>query len=113
MERDGLTRVYTVTPDNSWGRVVHPDGGKRLKFREVVSLLKRTDYRCLNRETYKLLPGGEWGECLKNIYDVTGARGKEEFEVNKIDWPSDERYARLAQALEDKAGKKGLTIVCS
>lgn len=117
MEPDGITRVYiTSASKEAW--LMYPEEThheSRLQGSAAQEVLKRADFHAVNIKSFEVNPGryGSRGETISDEWGVFPLPDGEQFDVNRKGWKHSERYSRLAQVLEKRSGKKGLTILVS
>ena len=113
METDGVTRVFVTGGGEPKVRQVWPVREETEITGEMAKIvLERAEFRCVsviysNRGTHKTT------RILWDVYPKNWKTAQELFEVNRKGWTGDQHYSKLAEALERRTGKKGLTIVVS
>ncbi|MBI3443603.1 hypothetical protein HY008_02945 [Candidatus Woesebacteria bacterium] len=106
MERDGITRIYRTVGFIS-ACEVYPQNKpyeERLQGKALEEVSGRADYKCIGIDT---------GKKLEKKWSVYPKPRGMHFAIDIMGLQPEEEYSKLAQILEGKAGKKGLTIVLS
>ncbi len=109
MEFDGKTRIY-ITGSNKTAWQTYPEytgRESRLEGAPAAEILERADYRAVDYASY------DNGTLTKKTWIVFPEGTDESFELDRMGLRHDEEYPKLAEALEVRAGKKGLTITVS
>ena len=119
MENDGITRIYFIGSDNS-ARLLHPEEvplASRLLGEEAEDIRRRADYHVTNYEEW--VRKESQGELALDLWFVQSALKKVRgnapnshyFSVCREGWTSNDRYIKLVQAIEERIGGKGFTIL--
>lgn len=117
MENDSVTRVYITSGEgDAWEQYPNKQNFEdRLLGLVAQAVLAPCDFRGVNYEVFTLKPGPgiKYDKKVSGVWGFTDKSNGTTFDVDKTQWSHDEKYSKLAEELEKRSGKKGLTIVVS
>ena len=116
MEKDGVTRLFAKNVNlHLWQVFPNPNEEERyIPYPKSETILDRVDYHVNRIIERKDNPDGSLGKIIKDCCIVTNKRNGESFDIN-IDKGTthEESYPKIVHELENKTGKKGITITVS
>lgn len=123
MEKDRKTRVYLTGGGEPHVIEVFPKNGMHgkdeIKEDKANAILSNTDYRGVYFwQGQRDLRTHGFGKTDREGYGFEEKQTSERFDISIMDWKPGEKhdqkgYKKIADILEKRSGKKGLTIVIS